>query len=105
MTPSGLSAADVIRLLEEHGATVEFHDPHIDSVREDGHVRKGVSLTKERLEASDAVVIVTDHHGVDYQMVVDNARLIVDSRNITAGLPASKARIVSLSARSNASGT
>jgi UDP-N-acetyl-D-glucosamine dehydrogenase len=98
-------ALDVIRLLEEHGATVEFHDPHIDSVREDGHVRKGVSLTKERLAASDAVVIVTDHRGVDYQMVVDNARLIVDSRNITAGLPASKARIVSLSARSNGSGT
>ncbi|HEV8449369.1 MAG TPA: nucleotide sugar dehydrogenase [Gemmatimonadaceae bacterium] len=94
-------ALDVIRLLEEHGATVEFHDPHIDSVREDGHVRKGVPLTKDRLAAADAVVIVTDHRDVDYQMVMDNASLIVDSRNVTANLNSSKARVVSLSARSN----
>ena len=94
-------ALDVIRLLEEHGASVEFHDPHIDSVREDGHVRKGVPLTKDRLAAADAVVIVTDHRDVDYQMVMDNASLIVDSRNVTANLNSSKARVVSLSARSN----
>jgi UDP-N-acetyl-D-glucosamine dehydrogenase len=97
-------ALDVIRLLEEHGATVEFHDPHIASVREDGHVREGVALTKERVAAADAVVIVTDHRDVDYQMVMDNASLIVDSRNVTAHLAGSKARIVSLSARSNGSG-
>jgi UDP-N-acetyl-D-glucosamine dehydrogenase len=97
-------ALDVIRLLEEHGASVEYHDPHIDSVREDGHVRKGVALTKDRVAAADAVVIVTDHRAVDYQMVMDNASLIVDSRNVTASLTASKARVVSLSARSNGSG-
>ncbi len=96
-------ALDVIRLLEEQGATVEFHDPHIDSVREDGHVRKGVPLTKERLAAADAVVVVTDHRDVDYQMVIDNAPLVVDSRNVTAPLASSKARVVSLSARSNGS--
>jgi UDP-N-acetyl-D-glucosamine dehydrogenase len=97
-------ALDVIRLLEEHGASVEYHDPHIDSVREDGHVRKGVALTKDRVAAADAVVIVTDHRAVDYQMVMDNASLIVDSRNVTASLTPSKARVVSLSARSNGSG-
>ncbi len=96
-------ALDVIRLLEEQGASVEFHDPHIESVREDGHVRKGVPLTKERIAAADAVVVVTDHRAVDYQMVMDNASLIVDSRNVTAALVPSKARVVSLSARSNGS--
>ncbi len=39
---------------------------------------------------------------VDYQMVVDNASLIVDTRNVTASLAPSKARVVSLAARSNA---
>ena len=96
-------ALDVIRLLEEQGATVEFHDPHIESVREDGHVRKGVPLTKERLAAADAVVVVTDHRDVDYKMVMDNASLVVDSRNVTSNLRPSKARVVSLSARSNGS--
>ena len=54
-------ALDVIRLLEEQGADVEFHDPFVADVREDGHVRHGVALTQGRSPAADAVVIVTDH--------------------------------------------
>ncbi len=60
-------ALDVIRLLEEQGATVSFHDPYIACLREEGHVREGVPLTRAVLEAADAVVIVTDHTQVDYQ--------------------------------------
>lgn len=89
-------ALDVIRLLEEDGATVSFHDPFIPSIREDGHVRHGTELTPAILAASDAVVVVTDHKSVDYQMVVDNASLVVDSRNVTRDLAKSKARVVSL---------
>jgi UDP-N-acetyl-D-glucosamine dehydrogenase len=91
-------ALDVIRLLEGQGATVSFHDPYIGSVREDGHVRKGTSLTPEMLAKTDAVVIVTDHRAVDYQLVMDHASLIVDSRNVTADLVRTNARVVTLSA-------
>jgi UDP-N-acetyl-D-glucosamine dehydrogenase len=90
-------ALDVIRLLEEHGAIVSFHDPFIAVVREDGHERKGVPLTPERLVESDAVVVVTDHRAIDYQLIMDNASLIVDTRNVTKGLVKTKARVVSLS--------
>jgi UDP-N-acetyl-D-glucosamine dehydrogenase len=38
-------ALDVMRLLEQQGAEVVFHDPHIASYREEGHVRSGVALT------------------------------------------------------------
>jgi UDP-N-acetyl-D-glucosamine dehydrogenase len=89
-------ALDVMRLLEEHGATVSFHDPFISSVREDGHVRQGVDLTPEVIAATDAVVVVTDHKNVNYQLVMDNATLIVDSRNVTRKLVRTKARVVSL---------
>jgi len=89
-------ALDVIRLLEEHGATVSFHDPFIPTIREDGHSRTGVDLTPELLAGLDAVVIVTDHRSVDYQLVMDNAQLIVDSRNVTSGLVRTKARVVTL---------
>src|SRR5438477_2962691 len=41
-------ALDVIRLLEEQGATVVFHDPFIKCVREDGRMREGVALTAEQ---------------------------------------------------------
>ncbi len=91
-------ALDVIRLLEEHGAEVSFHDPYINCVREDGHVREGVALTETMLAETDAVVVVTDHRNVDYQFVMDHASLIVDSRNVTRDLVKTKARVVSLSA-------
>src|ERR1043165_5493253 len=47
-------ALDVIRLLEEHGATVSFHDPFISIVREEGHERHGVDLTPATIAATDA---------------------------------------------------
>ena len=90
-------ALDVMRLLEERGADVTFHDPWVPRFRENGHVFEGVGLTPALLEATDAVVIVTDHSNVDYQMVLDHATLVVDARNATSRLRPSKARVVPLS--------
>ena len=91
-------ALDVIRLLEQRGAEVVFHDPHCPSYREDGHVRYGVPLTPDELRAADAVVIVTDHRQVDYQLVVDNAAVVVDTRNATKNTRRGRARVIALSA-------
>ena len=44
-------ALDVIRLLEEHGAEVTYHDPHVPRYSEDGHERVGVALTDDVLVA------------------------------------------------------
>lgn len=79
-------ALDVMRLLEERGAKVVYHDPHVASFREDGHQRFSVAFTDEELRLADAVVIVTDHSSIDYQKVVDIAAVVVDTRNATAGL-------------------
>jgi UDP-N-acetyl-D-glucosamine dehydrogenase len=91
-------ALDVIRLLEERGATVSFYDPFIKTFHEEGHVRQSVTLTDDELRRSDAVVIVTDHSNIDYQRLVDHASVIVDTRNATKQTKPSRARIVSLSA-------
>lgn len=90
-------ALDVMRLLEQHGAEVAYHDPFIPSFREDGHVRSGVELTPEEIRKADAVVIVTDHRKIDYQLLMDEADVVVDSRNAMSGLIKTKARVVSLS--------
>jgi UDP-N-acetyl-D-glucosamine dehydrogenase len=84
-------------LLEEQGAVVSFHDPFIKTVREDGHTRAGVALDAKMLNTMDAVVVVTDHTNVDYQLVMDHSSIIVDSRNVTRKLVKTKARVVSLS--------
>jgi UDP-N-acetyl-D-glucosamine dehydrogenase len=79
-------ALDVIRMLEEQGAKVSYHDPHVASFREDGHQHHSVELSDSELAAADAVVIITDHSSIDYQRVVDLSRVVVDTRNATAGL-------------------
>ena len=79
-------ALDVLRMLEEQSAEVVYHDPHVRSFKDDGHERHSVDLTDEELRNADAVVIVTDHSSIDYQRVVDLSRVVVDTRNATAGL-------------------
>jgi len=79
-------ALDVIRMLEEQGAVVVYHDPHVPTFREDGHQRSSVDLTDNELSSADAVVIITDHSSIDYQRVVHLAGVVVDTRNATAGL-------------------
>jgi len=80
-------ALDVMRILEEKGATVVYHDPYVESIQWNGEPKRGVALTDAELEAADCVVVVTDHANVDYAGVVRRARCVVDTRNATRGIP------------------
>ncbi|HEX9562390.1 MAG TPA: nucleotide sugar dehydrogenase [Gemmatimonadaceae bacterium] len=91
-------ALDVMRLLEARGARVDYHDPHLPSFREEGHERTGVPLSAATLGGADAVVIITDHSAIDFQLVADHAPVVVDTRNAMARTRPSKARIVPLAA-------
>ena len=79
----------LIELLRKTGAKICYHDPHIPVLPYTRHFKfemNSVDLTPENLAAQDAVLIVTDHDKVDYQMVVDYAPLVVDTRNAIARL-------------------
>jgi UDP-N-acetyl-D-glucosamine dehydrogenase len=98
-------ALSIIDRLRAKGADVHYHDPFVKEVHfEDAHTVGGgeplqsAPLTDEELRASDCVVIVTDHSGIDYQRVCQLSSLIVDTRNaLNAELRrASNARIVRL---------
>ncbi len=89
-------ALDIIRLLEERGAHVEYHDPFVPEIREDDHIRRNVELSDEMLRWADACVVVTDHKAMSWQHVVDHASLVVDTRNVCAGLNPGRARVVAL---------
>jgi UDP-N-acetyl-D-glucosamine dehydrogenase len=91
-------ALDVIRLLEERGAVVSYHDPYVAKFKEEDHEHASVELSDAVLAMTDAVVIVTDHKEVDYQRVIDRVPLIVDTRNATAHLRPGKARVLPLAA-------
>jgi UDP-N-acetyl-D-glucosamine dehydrogenase len=79
-------ALDIIRLLEAAGARVEYHDPFVPRLEEDGRTWVGVPLTDEVLDAVDVAVIVTNHSVVDHTRVFERASIVVDSRNATRGL-------------------
>jgi UDP-N-acetyl-D-glucosamine dehydrogenase len=74
-------ALDIIRLIEQQGATVDYHDPFVRQFTEEGHTRRSVALTPEAVAGYDAVMVVTDHTGVDYAMVARQARCVVDTRH------------------------
>ena len=77
-------AAEIIELLEDGGAEVAYHDPHVPvfpRMRRHAIDLTSVPLDQERLASSDCVLIVTDHKAVDYGFVGRHASLVVDSRN------------------------
>jgi UDP-N-acetyl-D-glucosamine dehydrogenase len=74
-------ALDIIRLLEQQGAAVTYHDPHVSAFREDGKEYRSVPLTRAALESADCVMIVTDHSAIDFHLVKRHARLAVDTRH------------------------
>jgi len=75
-------ALDIIRLLEQQGAGVSYHDPHVSAFREDDREFRSVALTPAALQAADCVMIVTDHSAIDFHLVKRHARLVVDTRNV-----------------------
>ncbi len=80
-------ALDVIQLLEERGAHVSYHDPHIPSLRlESGQTLKSAELSDAWLREADCVVIVTDHSAYDWAQIVKHSRVIIDTRNATVNV-------------------
>jgi UDP-N-acetyl-D-glucosamine dehydrogenase len=84
-------ALDIIKLLQEKGAIVSYHDPHCPVIRDDGHTPiqglplHSVELTDQALKAADLVLIVTDHAGIDYERVLQVAPLVLDTRGVLKG--------------------
>lgn len=84
-------ALTIIELLQKKGAIVSYHDPYFPMLS------KGRKYDLQKACASldtigehDCVVIVTDHSSYDYAAIVQQARLVVDTRNATRGIDSPK---------------
>jgi len=86
-------ALDIIRLLQEEGASVSYSDPYNPELRLDQGRLQSLSLTPENLRSFDCVVVVADHHAFDYDLIAREAHLIVDCRN---ALPKGAGNVVKL---------
>jgi len=87
----------IIEKLREHGAIVNYNDPHIPVApkqREHNIGLKSKKLTARMLATQDVVLISTDHSSYDYDWIVQNAQLVIDTRNATAHVKKGRAKIV-----------
>jgi UDP-N-acetyl-D-glucosamine dehydrogenase len=82
-------ALDVMSLLHAKGAQVSYADPFVPEVhgREwaGGYDIKAVELASGSIGEYDCVVILTDHKVFDYEAIVSQADLVVDTRNAIKG--------------------
>src|SRR5687767_920493 len=81
-------ALSIIDLLRARGAEVKYHDPFVPEITfdhaytiGDGEPLRNHELTDQIIRDSDCVIICTEHSGIDYHGVCENAKLIVDTRN------------------------
>jgi len=84
----------LIEVMEARGAMVDYFDPFVPTIgvtheHADLAGRQSIVFTRKAITDYDAVLIATDHDGVDYRTLAENAKLIVDTRNVIAraGLP------------------
>jgi UDP-N-acetyl-D-glucosamine dehydrogenase len=81
----------IIELLQKQGAQVSYHDPYFPFI---GRGRKYDLQMKcaelKNLGQYDCVVIVTDHSDYDFEGIVQEAQLVVDTRNATRGMDSPK---------------
>lgn len=89
-------ALDVIGLLEQKGAHVEYHDPYIPVIREDEGERRSVADLMGTVRAADCVVIITNHKVYDYAAILDTAKLVVDTRNALGAMGKASEKVVRL---------
>ena len=76
---------DVLRLLEDQGAAVDYYDPLVEKIDWNGENKSGLdSLESSILSDYDAVVILTNHSGIDYDSILSTSDLVVDTRNVYA---------------------
>jgi UDP-N-acetyl-D-glucosamine dehydrogenase len=84
-------------ILLEKGAQVNYNDPYIPelpSMRMYDVHGKSVELTKENISKYDCVLISTDHSVYDWDFIVTNAQLVVDTRNATVDVKRHREKVV-----------
>jgi UDP-N-acetyl-D-glucosamine dehydrogenase len=89
-------AIDVLKLLHEKGAMLYYNDPYIPRLDLGALTLSSSELSDSLLTAMDCVVVVTAHASYDWERIVRQASLVIDTRNATGALKESYPHIVKL---------
>jgi UDP-N-acetyl-D-glucosamine dehydrogenase len=83
-------ALDIMEILISMGAEVSYHDPHVPRLQMGQEVFESVEASDDRLRECDCVVLVAAHRALDYPRILEQARLVVDTRNAWRGATSPK---------------
>lgn len=78
-------AVELMRLLKEKGALVDYSDPYIPvfpRLRGQSFDLQSITLTPEKIAGYDVLLLATDHAKFDYALLLEKARLIIDTRGV-----------------------
>ncbi len=97
--PRESPALTLLRLLTRKGAEVDYYDPFVPIIPPtrdfpEFEGKASVEWQAPAIAKYDCVLIVTNHDQIDYEALVHHAKLIVDTRNATRGLPGAEAKVV-----------
>jgi UDP-N-acetyl-D-glucosamine dehydrogenase len=89
---------ELLKLLLARGAVLTYNDPHVPELPRMRHypdlpALRSEGLTPAYLSAQDCVLIATDHSAYDFQFIVNNSALVVDTRNATKGVAEGREKI------------
>lgn len=73
---------DIIDIFQDKNINVSYHDPIIPYLKVGNINLKSLDLNKRLLNDVDCVIISTDHSNVDYKFILNNSKLIFDTRNV-----------------------
>ncbi|MBT5017838.1 MAG: nucleotide sugar dehydrogenase, partial [Planctomicrobium sp.] len=84
-------------LLLQWGADLSYNDPHVPRIPKMRHHNlpdlRSQDLTAEYLAEQDCVLIATDHSAYDYDFIVENSQLVLDTRNSTKNVDSGREKI------------
>jgi len=88
----------LLELLTERGAVLDYNDPYFPALHKMRHYdfshKRSVALSPAAIASYDCVLIATDHTSYDYEAIVRDAKLVVDSRNATRRVKQGREKIV-----------
>ncbi|MCK5739145.1 nucleotide sugar dehydrogenase [bacterium] len=90
-------ALKIMDLLKQRGmAHIDYNDPWVPTIKVNGTEMKSVEISPEKIADYDVVVIATNHSAYDYEMIVKQAKSVVDTRNATKGIVDAEDKITRL---------
>jgi len=88
----------IMQILTERGAQIDYNDPYFPQLHKMRHYNfsdmTSVDLSPAALASYECVIIATDHSSYDYEAIVESAKLVVDTRNVTRHVMRNRGKIV-----------